>query len=383
MLVANDAVGAAPGHTRRRLASGACTSTPSRSRSSRCSHLFEQLGVPTPPLPTSFAGSEAARLAAEAATRARTLRRDGATGRVTFAPRVLRALQQADYRAKHRPPLGARDRALRALHLADPSLPGPRQPPLPAAAARHLGRRARDAATLPEIAEHVTDHRASSCRSSSGAPNKIALAYLLYRRLHGRADESLGDDGDGRYHGEVTGMVGGGMFVRFGGVFEGFVPARTLSPDERYELDDLGIAMVGTRSGHRYRLGDPIDVYVDRVDRATGRVDLRRVSAVRARREERRAAARPSARAAPRDGRGRAPAARTAGAPGASRGAVEAGAGAGGADPGHRRARCDTLRAADGRREDNSRATAARSSPRTRRLATTSTSSRSSRRGSR
>jgi ribonuclease R len=88
----------------------------------------------------------------------------------------------------------------------------------------------------------------------------------------------MGDDGSGRWRGEINGLIGAGMFVRFGKVFEGFVPARTLSPDERYELDELGLAMVGTRSGHRFRLGDPIEVFVDKVDRATGKVDLRRLA---------------------------------------------------------------------------------------------------------
>jgi hypothetical protein len=44
--------------------------------------------------------------------------------------------------------------------------------------------------------------------------------------------------------------------------------------------------MVGTRSGHRFRLGDAVDVYVDRVDRATGKVDLRRAPADREQRRE-------------------------------------------------------------------------------------------------
>jgi ribonuclease R len=62
--------------------------------------------------------------------------------------------------------------------------------------------------------------------------------------------------------------------VRFDEVFEGYLPVRLLSGDY-YELDALGVSLVGRRSGRTYRLGDPISVYVERIEKPTGRVSLR------------------------------------------------------------------------------------------------------------
>ena len=68
-------------------------------------------------------------------------------------------------------------------------------------------------------------------------------------------------------------MIGSGLFVRFGEVFEGFVPARRLQ-GEFYELSDLGTALVGRRSGKRHRLGDRIAVRVESIASAEGKVEL-------------------------------------------------------------------------------------------------------------
>jgi ribonuclease R len=223
-------------------------------------------------LPDEFGGKQAARIAAAAAKMAQQYADTARRGRRTFAPRVLRALQRAEYRASSGPHSG-----LATEHYAHFTSPIRRYPEL--VVHRSLltllglydGPVAADG--IGAIAEHVStverEHQQLERRAE-----RIALAYLLHRRLH--AGEALGDDGDGIWSGEVTGMVGGGLFVRFGDVFEGFVPARTLAPDERYELDEHGLAMVGTKSGHPIRIGDAIEVYVDKVDRSTGRIDLRR-----------------------------------------------------------------------------------------------------------
>ena len=72
--------------------------------------------------------------------------------------------------------------------------------------------------------------------------------------------------------GEITGLIGGGLFVRFDGVYDGMVPSRRLGPED-FEVSDLGTALIG-REGRRFRLGDRIDVTVDRVDVPRGRVSL-------------------------------------------------------------------------------------------------------------
>ena len=61
--------------------------------------------------------------------------------------------------------------------------------------------------------------------------------------------------------------------MRFGEVFEGFLPARRL-PGEFFELNATGTALVGRRSGRAYRLGDPIEVRVESIARNEGKVEL-------------------------------------------------------------------------------------------------------------
>ena len=41
-----------------------------------------------------------------------------------------------------------------------------------------------------------------------------------------------------------------------------------------WTLNELGTALVAEESGRRLRLGDPIDVTVERIDAPRGRVDL-------------------------------------------------------------------------------------------------------------
>ena len=69
-------------------------------------------------------------------------------------------------------------------------------------------------------------------------------------------------------------MIGSGLFVRFGDVFEGFLPARRLH-GEFFELNDLGTGAGGRRRpGQAYRLGDPIDVRVEAIVKNDGKVEL-------------------------------------------------------------------------------------------------------------
>jgi ribonuclease R len=75
------------------------------------------------------------------------------------------------------------------------------------------------------------------------------------------------------WDGEITGLIGSGLFARFGEVFEGFLPARRL-PGEFFELNPTGTALVGRRSGRKYRLGDPIEVRIEGIVRHEGKVEL-------------------------------------------------------------------------------------------------------------
>ena len=64
-----------------------------------------------------------------------------------------------------------------------------------------------------------------------------------------------------------------GAFIRFGEEgFEGFLPARRLR--DWYELNEEGTALIGEDSGRALRMGDPINVAVERIEAPRGRVDL-------------------------------------------------------------------------------------------------------------
>ena len=96
--------------------------------------------------------------------------------------------------------------------------------------------------------------------------DRVARCFLLEREL-GKAGL------DARFAGEVTGVIGAGAFVRFGEGHEGLLPVRRLRGDW-WDLNEEGTILHGSRSGERIRLGDPIDVRVERIEAPRGRVDL-------------------------------------------------------------------------------------------------------------
>jgi exoribonuclease R len=97
----------------------------------------------------------------------------------------------------------------------------------------------------------------------------VCLAFLLEQELYRRGWNEP-------FEGEVVGMIEGALFVRFAEVFEGLLPVRRLGR-ERFEIDRLGVAQVGRTTGRRHRLGDPMVVRVQSIDRARGRVLLDRI----------------------------------------------------------------------------------------------------------
>ncbi len=118
---------------------------------------------------------------------------------------------------------------------------------------------------LAELAEHASDREREAAKLEYLA-DEVCLAWLLEDRLreHGW---------DEPWPGEITGLIGSGLFVRFGEVFEGFLPARKL-PGEFFEVNPTGTALVGRRSGRTYRLGDPIEVRIESIARGEGKVEL-------------------------------------------------------------------------------------------------------------
>jgi ribonuclease R len=221
------------------------------------------LEVPTPPAPEHMSPSDAARVAGEISEAvAEYVNRTG-RGREAFPALVLRALKQARYHPQNLghsglaspaychftspirryPDLVVHRALLRELGLSDEPLPD----------------------ELDELAEH-TSVREREAANVEYLADELCGAWLLDKELFHHGWEEP-------WQGEIIGLIGAGLFVRFGDVFEGFLPARRL-PGDYFELDPTATRMQGRRGGGIYRLGSPIDVQVERIERHTGKVEL-------------------------------------------------------------------------------------------------------------
>jgi ribonuclease R len=222
------------------------------------------LEVPTPPAPDEeqLSPAEAERVAAEAAERVTEYVRQSGRGREAFPALVLRALKQARYDPRN---LGHSGLASRAYcHFTSPIR---RYPDLVChrALLRELGTDVPAAGDLGPLAEH-TSAREREAAALEYLADELCLAWLLESVLFERGWEEP-------FEGEIIGVIGSGLFVRFGDVFEGFLPVRRLA-DDYFELDRLGTALVGRSTGTRRRLGDAIEVRVEEIRRTEGKVEL-------------------------------------------------------------------------------------------------------------
>jgi ribonuclease R len=221
------------------------------------------LGVPTPPAPKDLTPEQAATLAGATSERVAEYAAQSGRGREAFPALVLRALKQARYDPHN---LGHSGLASTAYcHFTSPIR---RYPDLVVhrALLRELG--LGDDPVPPDLsklAEHASEREREAARIEYLA-DEICLAWLLERRLFELGWEHV-------WEGEIIGLIGSGLFARFGDVFEGFLPARKLH-GEFFELNALGTALAGRTTGRTYRLGDPIEVRVDSVARHEGKVEL-------------------------------------------------------------------------------------------------------------
>jgi ribonuclease R len=225
------------------------------------------LGVPTPPAPEteSMSPSDAARVAADASERVATYVERAGRGREAFPGLVLRSLKQAHYDPRN---LGHSGLASVAYcHFTSPIR---RYPDLVVhrALLRELGEGEADLAAddLQTLAEHTSTTEREATQIEYLA-DEICLAWLLEDELFERGWEDP-------YEGEIIGVIPSGLFIRFGEVFEGYLPVRRLGGDY-YEVNELGTALVGRRSGRPFRLGDKLAVLVEEIRRAEGKVELK------------------------------------------------------------------------------------------------------------
>ncbi|MBS0245890.1 MAG: ribonuclease R [Proteobacteria bacterium] len=119
---------------------------------------------------------------------------------------------------------------IRALHLGSDGLPG------------NFG--------IPELSEIAAEISATERR-----------AMLAERETKDRLiAHFLADRVGATFEGKVGGVHRAGLFVKLSETgADGFVPARTIG-DEFFAYDEAGHALVGTRSGETYRLGDSVTV---------------------------------------------------------------------------------------------------------------------------
>jgi ribonuclease R len=229
-------------------------------------HLLAKLAnlkVPTPPAPKRLSPQQAATLAGEISKRVADYVAHSGRGRWAFPSLVLRALKQARYDPQN---LGHSGLASTAYcHFTSPIR---RYPDLVVhrALLHELGLSdERVPKNLESLAEHTSEREREAGKLEYLADD-ICLAWLLDRRLFERGWEEP-------WEGEIAGVIASGLFIRFGDVFEGFLPARRL-PGEYFEINTLATALEGRQTRRTYRLGDPIAVRVQSIARNEGKVEL-------------------------------------------------------------------------------------------------------------
>ena len=238
---------------------------PTPSAAEKLIDQLASLGVPTPTLPDQMTPEEAQSIVAACSVEvAKEVRRTG-YGRTALPVLILRALKQASYRPDS---LGHAGLGLtRYCHFTSPIR---RYPDLVC----HRGVLGEGPPELTgeallDLAKHCSEKERDSMAVEREA-DRIAKAFLLDARMRsGGAGEV--------FQGEVTGMTGAGLFVNFGGGFDGFIPVRTLRGDW-WEMNEENTAIIAQQSGAVIHLGDAAKVVVDSVDKARGRVDLHAVA---------------------------------------------------------------------------------------------------------
>ena len=220
------------------------------------------LDLPTPPLPKNPTPQQAADLATEMSH----LVADYSDGRVAPGILVLRSLKQASYSPRNLGHAGLS--SPRYCHFTSPIRRYP-DVVVHRALLQGLGID-HTAAPVHELDEAavLTSAAERAAMQVERAADDVCLAFLLDRVL---SESDLGEPPS--FEGEVVGLIEKGAFVRFGEEgFEGFLPVRRLR--DWWVLNELGTALEADGSGRRLRLGDSIEVTVDRVETARGRVDL-------------------------------------------------------------------------------------------------------------
>jgi ribonuclease R len=226
---------------------------------------FADLGVPTAPVPKHLSQADTSDwVSAQAKVLGKFIRGRDQAGEA-FWSQLLRSLDQARYSAENLGHTGLASQAY--CHFTSPI----RRYPDLVCHRSLLAAIGQDEALpkggndLVELAEQASATERVAAEIERRADGICAASFLAVQ---------LQDDREREHEGEITGLIGAGLFVRFSEVFEGFLPSRRLDRGDRFEPNELGTALVGQGNGKRFRLGDPIDVTVTEIDPPRGRVTL-------------------------------------------------------------------------------------------------------------
>jgi ribonuclease R len=223
------------------------------------------LDVPTPPIPDDMTPQQAADAVGDISRMVAQYVRKTGRGQAIFESLVLRSLKKAFYT-----PANVGHAGLGSARYCHFTSPIRRYPDL--IVHRGLlsgigaGEEAPRASELAEIGEQTSAAERAALKVERQAAD-VCFAFMLERVLAEASWEI-------EFEGTIVGIIGAGVFVRFGDQgFEGFLPRRRIRGD-RWELNEFETALIGERTGQAMRLGDPVKVEVDRVDAPRGRVDL-------------------------------------------------------------------------------------------------------------
>ncbi|MEX0619984.1 MAG: RNB domain-containing ribonuclease [Solirubrobacterales bacterium] len=241
---------------------------PDPDRIKRLAGQLASLELPAPAVVDAMGPGAAGQFAVEAS---RTVAAEAARrghGAVPFGSLILRSLKPARYSVQNLGHAGLGSEAY--CHFTSPIR---RFPDL--LVHRGLlaevggGEETPEPGEVADSAEHCSDREREASRLERDADD-ICAAFLLEREL-------LEHGWENHFEGEVSGVIGAGAFVTFGGelgdVYEGFIPVRRMRGDH-YDLNEEETALIGGRSGKAVRFGDPVTVKVRKVDAVRGRVDL-------------------------------------------------------------------------------------------------------------
>jgi ribonuclease R len=225
------------------------------------------LGVPTPAVPRGHLTSEqAADVVSEASQLvaswvART--GHGARGLTTL---VLRSLKQAYYDPRNLGHAGLH--SPRYCHFTSPIRRYPDLICHRALLSAVTGDVAAPDSSFVAEAGPRTSSREREAMVTERDADDVASCFLLQREL-------IGSEPEVTFDGEVVGVIGAGAFLVFGDrlQYEGMLAVRRMRGDW-WELNDEATMLIGTRNGGRIRIGDPVQVRVEKIDAVRGRVDL-------------------------------------------------------------------------------------------------------------